>query len=247
MHPAIPARWSRSRCGTTSSASPGRCRRGSPSPLRARSHRWTWSVTVHFCGRGRAGLHHDQVLPLVHARGLAGTDHGRAVELVEDRRPRELEADIEALALINRAVELLAVEPRTPQLAPGVGECAAGALELRHRDRRYQADAADAVGHDLDRFLRRHMAEHAPVLLVEADAQLLQVRAPDRFGGAGYGDLVALAGIAHIERPLDADAVGSEAVVTQLLERLCRKVLEHAVDRLGRRFAQRSELRADVV
>src|SRR5262245_43951733 len=212
MHPAIPARWSRSRCGTASSASPGRCRRGSPSPLRARSRRWTWSVTVRFRGCGRTGLRHDQVLPFIHARGLAGTDHGRAVELVEDRRPRGLEADIEALALINRAVELLAVEPRAPQLAPGVGECAAGALELRHRDRRYQADAAHAVGHDLDRLLRRHMAEHAPVLSVEADAQLLQVRAPDRFGGAGHSDLVALTGIAQIERPVDADAVHRAAV-----------------------------------
>src|SRR5262245_25023267 len=173
-HPAIPARWSRSRCGTASSASPERCRRGSPSPLRARSRRWTWSVAVRLGRHDRAGLRHDQVLPFVHARGLAGTDHGRAVELVEDCRPRELEADIEALALIDWAVEFLTVEPRAPQLAPGVGEGASGALESRHRDRRHQADAAHAVGHDLDRLLWRHMAEHAPVLLVEADAQLLQ-------------------------------------------------------------------------
>src|SRR5262249_60202793 len=219
-HPAIPARWSRSRCGTASSASPGRCPRGSPSQLRDRSRRWTWSVPVRFCGQGRAGLRHDQVLPFVHARGLAGTDQGRAVELVEDRRSRKLKADIETLALINRAVEVLAVEPRVPQLAPGVGERAAGALELRHRDRRHQADAANAVGDDLDRLPRCHMAEHAPMLLVEADTQLFQVRAPDRFGGAGHGDLLALAGIAHVERPLDADAVGSEAVAAQLLELL---------------------------
>src|ERR1700730_8085490 len=31
-------------------------------------------------------LRFDQVLPFIHARGLALADHGRAIELVEDRR-----------------------------------------------------------------------------------------------------------------------------------------------------------------
>ena len=37
--PAIPGRWWRSPCGTASSASPARCRRGWPSPLRDRRRR----------------------------------------------------------------------------------------------------------------------------------------------------------------------------------------------------------------
>src|SRR6202521_317853 len=31
-------------------------------------------------------VRYDQVLPFIHARGLALADHGRAIELVEDRR-----------------------------------------------------------------------------------------------------------------------------------------------------------------
>ena len=46
--PAIRARWWRSRCGTASSASPARCRRGSPSPLRDRpaSMASAWSPDI---------------------------------------------------------------------------------------------------------------------------------------------------------------------------------------------------------
>ena len=48
---------------------------------------------------------HDQILPLIHPRGLPRVDHGRAVELVEDRRPLQRQADVELLALIDRTVD----------------------------------------------------------------------------------------------------------------------------------------------
>src|SRR5262249_6152515 len=198
-HPAIPARWWRSRCGTANSASPARCRRGSPSPLRARSRRWASSPSL--------VLRHDQVLPFVDPPDLARTDHGRAVELREDRWSREARAHVELFALIDRAVELRAIEARALHAPPRVRQWRAGAREFRQLDRRHEADAAHAIGHDLDRLLPRHMAEHAPVLMIEGDAQLVQVGGPQRLGPAGDGDLVALAGVAHVERPLDADVM----------------------------------------
>src|SRR6266481_5360946 len=66
----------------------------------------------HFCRLGpfvgagfkpaptRPNLCHNQILPLVHPRRLARTDHRRAVELVEDRRPLKAQSHIEPLALI---------------------------------------------------------------------------------------------------------------------------------------------------
>ena len=52
-------------------------------------------------------LRHDQVLLFVHPRGLAGADHGGAVELIEHRRPAKVEPDVELLALIDRAIDVL--------------------------------------------------------------------------------------------------------------------------------------------
>src|SRR5262249_37392810 len=196
-HPAIPARWWRSRYGTANSASPVRCRRGSPSPIRDRPRRWTSGPSL--------VLRHDQVLPFVDPSDLAGTDHRRAVELREDRWSREARAHVELFALIDRAVELRAIEARALHASPCIRQCRAGAREFRQLDRRHESDAAHAVGYDLDRLLRRHMAEHAPVLMIEGDAQPVEVAGLQRFGRAGDGDLVALAGVAHVERPFDAD------------------------------------------
>src|SRR6266851_4267763 len=152
-------------------------------------------------------LRHDHVLPFVYPADLAGTDHRRAIELREDRRPREARAHIEPFALIDRAVELRAIKARALHAPPCIRQCRAGACEFRQLDRRHETDTAYAVGHDLDRLLRRHVAEHSRMLLIEGDAQLLEVDDPQRFGRAGDGDLVTLAGVAHVERPFDADVI----------------------------------------
>src|SRR2546429_4822527 len=162
-------------------------------------------------------LRHDHVLPFVYPADLAGTDHGRAIELREDRRPREARAHVEPFALIDRAVELRAIEARALHATPRIRQCRAGACEFRQLDRRHETDTAYAVGHDLDRLLRRHVAEHARVLLIEGDAQLLGVDDPQRFGRAGDGDLVTLAGVAHVERPFDADVIPGETIPMELL------------------------------
>src|SRR5215831_1910499 len=200
-----------------------------------------------FLGAKSSVLRHDHVLPFVYPADLAGTDHRRAIELREDRRPGEARAHIEPFALIDRAVELRAIEARALRAPPCIRQCRAGACEFRQLDRRHETDTAYAVGHDLDRLLRRHVAEHARMLLIEGEAQLLDVDDPQRFGRAGDGDLVTLAGVAHVERPFDADVIAREAIAMQFLTRLCRQPLEHVVHGFGRDFAQRRHLRLDVV
>src|SRR6266446_5819646 len=187
-------------------------------------------------------LRHDHVLPFVYPADLAGTDHRRAIELREDRRPREARAHIEPFALVDRAVELRAIEARALHAPACIRQCRAGALEFRQLDRRHETDTAYAVGHDLDRLLRRHVAEHARMLLIEGEAQLLQVDDPQRFGRAGDGDLVTLAGVAHVERPFDADVIARKTIAMQFLTRLCREPLEHVVHDFRRDFVQRRHL-----
>src|SRR5262245_44999924 len=170
MHPATRARWWRSRCGTASSASPARCRRGWPSPLRDRWRRQRACRSTF--------LRHDQTLPFVNPRGLAGTHHGRAIELFEDCRPCKGRSYVELLPLIDGTVEFRAVKARTPRASPRILEWSAAAFEFRWLDRRHEADTAHAIGDDLDRLLRRHVAEHAPMLLIEADAQLFELAHP---------------------------------------------------------------------
>src|SRR5262245_5733909 len=186
-HPATPARWWRSRYGTASSASPARCRRDWPSPPRDRRDRWR--------ARGSALLRQDQVLPFVHPRDLPGPDDGRAIELLEDRRARDVCIHIDLIALIDRALELRSIEAHAPAVPPCVCKRGARAREFWHLDGRQKPDAAHPVGDDLDRLLRRHMAEGALVLLIEAHAQLFQIARPQRFGRARHRDLVALAGV----------------------------------------------------
>src|SRR5262249_45275143 len=48
-------------------------------------------------------LRHDQILPLVHPCHLARADHRGAIELVEHRRPGDVQADVQLLALVHRA------------------------------------------------------------------------------------------------------------------------------------------------
>src|SRR5262245_26350930 len=109
---------------------------------------------------------HDQVLPFVHARRLPRIDHRRTVELVEDCGARDREPDVEPFALVDRAVNRLAVKPCAARFSQGVGQPRAGAHKLWQLDRRHPADAAQAVGDDLDWLLGRAVAEHLLVLRV---------------------------------------------------------------------------------
>src|SRR5271166_1920333 len=159
-----------------------------------------------------APLRHDEVLPFIHHRDLAGTDRGGAVELLEDRRPSQGQSDIEPLALIDRASDFPSVEPYAPVSMAGIVEAASCRLEFRHLYLRHQANPTHAVGDDLDRFPRRHVAEHGLVPRIECRAQLLQVAGHQRLRRTGKHDLVALPGVAHVERALDADAVGMKSI-----------------------------------
>src|SRR5499427_10890480 len=78
--------------------------------------RWLWvpafAGTTRSVWRGLASLllRHDQILPLVHACDLARADHSRAIELVENGWSCHGEPDVEAFALVDRALDCLAVE-----------------------------------------------------------------------------------------------------------------------------------------
>src|SRR4051794_2845643 len=127
---------------------------------------WLWvpacARTTASMTRFRASLvpRHDQILPLIHPRGLAGVDHRRAVELVENGGATQRQADVEFFALVDRAIDILAVHTHAAGLAQRVLEGRTGRLELRHRNRRHAAQAAHAIGDDLDRLLWRAVAEH---------------------------------------------------------------------------------------
>src|SRR2546428_14054088 len=98
-------------------------------------------------------LRHDHVLPLVYPADLARTDHRRAIELREDRRPREARAHIEPFALIDRAVELRAIEPRALHATPCIRLYRAGACEFRQLDRLPEIDHPYALRPDPHRLL----------------------------------------------------------------------------------------------
>src|SRR6266446_1650528 len=78
-------------------------------------------------------LRHDHVLPFVYPADLAGTDHRRAIELREDRRPREARAHIEPFALVDRAVELRAIEARALHAPACIRQCRAGSMRMSSR------------------------------------------------------------------------------------------------------------------
>src|SRR6516164_2091679 len=104
--------------------------------LRAASKAWmagtSPAMTKSLVLRIRSLRCYYQILPFVHAGGLAGVDHGGAVELVEDCGAAQGEADIEPLALVHRAIDRLSIHAQAPLLPQRVGEARAGALESRH-------------------------------------------------------------------------------------------------------------------
>src|SRR5262249_43808276 len=132
-------------------------------------------------------------------RGLTRAHDGRAVELIEYCRAAQHEPDIKALALIDRAVEALAVEPRLSVSAQRRVQFAAGGLVLAYRRRRHQPDAAQAIRDDLDRLIGRHVAERVLVHFVEAPAQSRDALMIERIVFARQRDFIALAGVAHVE------------------------------------------------
>src|SRR5262247_3648976 len=68
-----------------------------PERLAFTTSRSTASMCIRF-------LRDNQVLVVVHPRGLAGVDYRGAVELIENGRSRQGQPDVELLALIDRAV-----------------------------------------------------------------------------------------------------------------------------------------------
>src|SRR5215208_8120025 len=83
-------------------AYPSRC----PSPTRGEGTLWHYHSQRHGVSASRLSRH-DQVLPFIDTRSLAGVDHGRAIKLIENRRTLERQSDVELLALVHRACHVL--------------------------------------------------------------------------------------------------------------------------------------------
>src|SRR5215467_5051266 len=79
---------------------------------------FTTSRSMASTARMGSAFLHDQALPFVHPRGLAGTHDGRAIELLEDRRPCKGRSYVELLSLIDGTVEFRAVKARAPRASP---------------------------------------------------------------------------------------------------------------------------------
>src|ERR1700722_8141918 len=116
-------------------------------------------------------LRHNQILPLIDTRGLAGADHRGAVELIEHCRPVQRQTGVELFALVHRARYSLAVKAHVAGFDQCIRQRATLRLELRQGHRLHHTDAAHAIGDDLDRLFRRAVAELAFVLGVERLAQ----------------------------------------------------------------------------
>src|SRR5271165_5287986 len=99
---------------------------------------FTTSRSIGSRGMVEAAFHHDEILPFIHARDLAGADHGGAVELLEDCRPRKRQSDIEPLALIDRASKFAAIEPYAAVPMADIIEAPACRLEFRHFHLRHE-------------------------------------------------------------------------------------------------------------
>src|SRR5450631_3007202 len=61
----------------------------------------------------------DQVADRIDLDVVAGLDHRRAVELLDDRRPIEARISRQVLAHVDRRLEPAVAEPHGPRRAPG--------------------------------------------------------------------------------------------------------------------------------
>ncbi len=142
-----------------------------------------------------------------------GQIDGGAVELIEDRGSLDAQPDVEPLALIDRAIERRAIETHAPRRAPRIGEARPGRPEFRQLHRRHKTDPAHAVGDDLDRLLAARCGRTSACGCRRTSRRsCCKVAGRDRRRAAGHRDLVALSGVAHVERALDADLIGAQSL-----------------------------------
>src|ERR1700730_11110537 len=102
-------------------------------------------------------LRDDQVLQRIDPRRLPRQDHRRALELVENRGALERPPNIDAVALIHRAGDALAVEPPLPIFAQRIGEGSPRRLEFTQWRRRNRSGATQAIGNHFERLRPRPM------------------------------------------------------------------------------------------
>src|SRR5207248_7380023 len=105
----------------------------------------------------------QQVAKFIHTRGLSRQNHRCCIQLIDNGGAGDDVSHIQPLALIDRTIERHAAKTSTPHLMPRLAQWAALITEFRECNRRQATDAAQAERNDFHRFIRRDMAEHAPV------------------------------------------------------------------------------------
>src|SRR5262249_8347723 len=148
---------------------------------------------------------------------------------LDDSRTCKAHTDVEALAIIDRAINVFAIETHAARCALRISEPDARRRKDRQLHRGNETNPPHPAGYDLDRLLRGHVTEHSLMLLIENGAQAFQSGSIEGLRTARNRDLVALPGIAQVERTLDADAVLHKPVAKELFHRLRSEPLEHFV------------------
>src|SRR5581483_1370095 len=157
---------------------------------------------------------YDQVQVAVHAGRLSRVDDGGRVELLDDRRALQPVARLQPRPVVHRTVheatQLAEVDrprARSRRLHWLAARLRRAQLHLRHAHHGHQA-----VVDGLDRRCRRLVPVEPLVQAVEALAQPTKLRGIDRYLYARHGQLVALAGVAHVQVVLEPDLLGREAL-----------------------------------
>ena len=110
----------------------------------------------------------------------------------------------------------------------------------------HAADAAQAVGDDLDRLLGCRVAEHLAMLFIEVGAQGGEIAGSER-GLAGKRQLIALPGIAHVQCIFDLRLARFEMLFGEFLVGAALEFGEDGVDFGFAHLREGGQARADIV
>src|SRR5690349_9036548 len=140
----------------------------------------------------------DEIFELINAGCLPRRNYGRRIELVHDRRAGEHVPDIESFALIHRTIEHHPRKTGAADFAARIAERAAFVAKSRESHWWQPAPPTDPERYNLNRLIRRDMAEQPTVRFIECLAQSRDVIAFQR-RAARDGQFVSLPCVTQIE------------------------------------------------
>src|SRR5262249_7144610 len=173
------------------------------------------------CPISRGSTREDQIAEVIRLHALAGIDdRGRAV-LLDDRRPVQHVARLDARAVVEPTLDGLLREHDRPRAGERAGWPPVALRPLAQPGPRDRSDAGDAQIHPLDRLAASRpalacwaIAVAVPLLVrvVESLRRHSRARLVELARGQLHRHLPGLAEIAQIGTALDAHLVGGEAL-----------------------------------